>query len=79
MVEVSKWNCLKTWLPNSLGRVPAQQPLEDEFADMLENVFGGPLVSLPKPSCFDGGRRGRAGVADCDWQVAVEKITGSMR
>ena len=49
MVEVSKWNCLKTWLPNSLGRVPAQQPLEDEFADMLENVFGGPLVSLPKP------------------------------
>ena len=48
-MEVSIWNCLNTWLPNSFGRVPAQHPLEDEFADMLENMFGGPLVSLPKP------------------------------
>ena len=47
--EVSKWKCLKTWLPNPVGRAIAQHPLEDEFADMLENLFVGPMVSLPKP------------------------------
>ena len=47
--DVSKWKCLKTWLPNPVGRAIAQHPLEDEFADMLENLFVGPVVSLPKP------------------------------
>ena len=32
-----------------VGRAIAQHPLEDEFADMLENLFVGPVVSLPKP------------------------------
>ena len=49
LVEVSKWKCLKNWLPNPVGRATAQHPLEDEFADMLENLFVGPLISLPKP------------------------------
>ena len=48
-MEVSKWKCLKNWLPNRVGRATAQHPLEDEFADMLENLFVGPLISLPKP------------------------------
>ena len=47
--DVSKWKCLKTWLPNPVGRAIAQHPLEDDFADMLENLFVGPVVSLPKP------------------------------
>ena len=46
---VSKWKCLKTWLPNPVGRAIAQHPLENEFADMLENLFVGPMVSLLKP------------------------------
>ena len=49
LVEVSKWKGLKNWLPNLVGRATAQHPLEDEFADMLESLFVGPLVSLPKP------------------------------
>ena len=48
-MEVSKWKCLNNWLPNPAGRATAQHPLEDEFADMLENLFVGPLISLPKP------------------------------
>ena len=40
---------LKNWLPNPVGRATAQHPLEDEFADMLENLFVGPVVALPKP------------------------------
>ena len=47
--DVSKWKCLKTWRPNPVGRAMAQHPLEDEFADMLDNLFVGPVVSLPKP------------------------------
>ena len=31
--DVSKWKCLKTWLPNPVGRAIAQHPLEGEFAD----------------------------------------------
>ena len=76
---VTQWNCLKTWLPNSSGRVPAQHPLEDEFADMLGKMFGGPFGIIAETNCFDGGRLDHAGVADCDWHVAVEKITGSMK
>jgi len=49
LAEVSKWKCLKTWLPNPVGGRIAQHPLEDEFADTLENLFVGPVVSLPKP------------------------------
>ena len=48
-MEVSKWKCLKAWQPNPVGRATTQHPVEDEFADMLENLFDGPLVSLPKP------------------------------
>ena len=48
-MEVSKWKCLKNWLPNPVGRATAQHPLEDEFADMLDNLSVGPLISLPKP------------------------------
>ena len=77
-MEVSKWKCLKNWIPNPVGRATAQHPLEDEFADMLENLFVGPLISLPKPRCFDGGRLDYARLADCDWHVATEKITESM-
>ena len=49
LVEVSTWKCLKSWLPNPFGRAIAQHPLEDELAVMLENLFVGPLVPLPKP------------------------------
>ena len=49
LVEVSTWKCLKSWLPNPFGRAIAQHPLEDEFAVMLENLFIGPWVPLPKP------------------------------
>ena len=76
--DVSKWKCLKTWLPNPVGRAIAQHPLEDEFADMLENLFFGPVVSLPKPVVLTEDVLDCAGIADCDWQVAIEKITGSM-
>ena len=33
---------------------------------------------LSKAACFDGGHLDCAGVADCNWQAAIERITGSM-
>ena len=56
MSELANLKALRSaWQRFRNGNVKKKLPLEDEFADMLETLFLGPLVSLPKPVALTEG------------------------